>query len=165
MVKFCGLCGNFQKAVKMMIWLISQVWAEPQVQDGQSQETLVEPFPLQRIAIAALNITVEVADEPHERHLGLMYRKEMPKDHGMIFVYPDEKIRNFWMKNTYIPLSIAYLDAEGIVLHLADMTPLNLDPVSSIYPAQYALEMNRGWFSQHQVTIGTQIDVSDLKLN
>lgn len=99
-------------------------------------------------------ITAEVADEPVERNLGLMYRDSLPTDHGMLFVYPDAAPRSFWMKDTRVPLTIAYVDAAGVIVHLADMIPLDTTAVPSGKPALYALEMNKGWFAKHDVTVG-----------
>jgi uncharacterized membrane protein (UPF0127 family) len=100
---------------------------------------------------------VEVADEPGERQSGLMYRTEMSSDAGMIFVYPDEKKRSFWMENTRIPLSIAYIDRAGTIVHIADMVPFDRSPVSSVLPAMYALELNRGQFKLLGIEKGAQV--------
>ncbi|MDP2310351.1 MAG: DUF192 domain-containing protein [Pseudomonadota bacterium] len=99
-------------------------------------------------------VTVEIADEPVERNLGLMYRDSLPAEHGMLFVYPDASPRSFWMKDTRVPLTIAYVDSAGIIVHLADMTPLDTTSVPSVKPATYALEMNQGWFAKHDVAVG-----------
>jgi uncharacterized protein len=109
------------------------------------------------LAVGGATVAAEVADEPSERSLGLMYRESLSADAGMLFVYPDAEPRSFWMKNTKVPLSIAYLDSRGIVVHLADMTPLDLSPVPSVEPAMYALEMNQGWFSKHGVKVGDKV--------
>jgi uncharacterized membrane protein (UPF0127 family) len=102
-------------------------------------------------------ILVEVADEPPERSLGLMYRDTMGADHGMLFVYPDAEVRSFWMKNTRLPLSIAYLDAAGTIVHIADMRPLDTTAVPSVRPAMYALEVHQGWFAAHGVEVGDKV--------
>ncbi|MFZ5475542.1 MAG: DUF192 domain-containing protein [Myxococcota bacterium] len=106
------------------------------------------------LGIGGTTVTVEVADDPGERERGLMYRDALGADAGMLFVYPEARERSFWMRNTKVPLSIAYLDSRGIVVHLADMTPHDESPVPSEAPAQYALEMNRGWFAAHGVKVG-----------
>ncbi len=102
-------------------------------------------------------ITVEIADEQAERNLGLMYRDQMGADAGMLFVYPDAQPRSFWMKDTRIPLTIAYLDATGTIVHMADMRPLDTSSVPSQKPAMYALEMNQGWFAKHDVVVGDKV--------
>lgn len=99
-------------------------------------------------------VTVEIADEPSERSRGLMYRDTLGADDGMLFVYPDAAERSFWMHNTRIPLSIAYLDAGGRIVHMADMAPLDDTSVPSGAPAVYALEVNAGWFARHGVHVG-----------
>ena len=117
----------------------------------------IQTLPETDLIIQKKEIAVEVADEFHERQLGLMYRKELAEDKGMLFVYNNEKMRNFWMKNTYIPLTIAFVNKDGLILHLADMKPLDINAVSSKYPAQFALEMNQGWFSKHKIGPGDKI--------
>ena len=117
----------------------------------------IQTLPEKGLSIQNKEIVVEVADEPHERRLGLMYRKKLSEDKGMLFVYDKEKMRSFWMKNTYIPLTIAFLNKEGLILHIADMEPLNLKSVSSKYPVQFALEMNRDWFTKNKIVTGDKI--------
>ena len=114
----------------------------------------VEQLPIQKIGIGSKSIDVEVADELHERQRGLMYRKTMDTDHGMLFVYPEAEPRSFWMKNTYIPLSIAYIGSDCKIVHIANMIPLTTKGVPSIHPAQFVLEMNQGWFEGNRVKIG-----------
>ena len=109
------------------------------------------------IVVGDKKIEVEVADEPHERQLGLMHRMKLDPNSGMIFVYEDAKQRSFWMKNTHIPLSIAYIDANCTVVHMSDMTPLSTVGVPSNLPAQFALEMNQGWFEVNGISIGDSI--------
>lgn len=115
-------------------------------------------LPTIELSIAGHEIRAEVADEPEERYQGLMYRKSMGTDDGMVFVYPREEPRSFWMANTTIPLSIAYLDAGGRILNIEPMTPLDRSGVRSAGPAQYALEMNRGWFDSHGVRAGDTVE-------
>lgn len=109
------------------------------------------------VQVEGQTLSVEVADDPTERQVGLMYRDSLGADRGMLFVYPDAQPRSFWMKDTRVPLSIAYLDASGVVVHVADMTPLVTTPVPSGSPAMYALEVNQGWFAAHSVTIGSKV--------
>lgn len=115
------------------------------------------PLPTVPLTIGAATVTAEVADDPDERAAGLMFREALETDHGMLFVYPEERPRSFWMKNTPLPLSIAYLSATGRVVSIKDMEPLSTRPVLSDYGAQYALEMERGWFARHGVTPGAKV--------
>lgn len=106
---------------------------------------------------------VEIAADAAARERGLMFRDSMPADAGMLFVYPGEDERNFWMKNTRIPLSIAFADATGRIVRIAGMEPgagrpeSELELYGSGEPAKYALEMNRGWFSLHGIRAGDRI--------
>lgn len=100
---------------------------------------------------------VEIADSPTERAHGLMGRKTLDADHGMLFVYPSAEPHFFWMKDTPLPLSIAFLDAQGTIIRLADMQPFDTHTTPSGGPAQYALEMEQGWFAAHGVAEGLRV--------
>ena len=112
---------------------------------------------LATLHVGGRTITVEVADTPQARALGLMGRGSMGPDNGMLFVYPDEAQRSFWMKNTILPLSIAFVSKTGSIVHLADMDPLSERAVPSVHPTMYAIEMNRGWFETHGVKVGQRV--------
>ncbi len=114
-------------------------------------------LPTVAVGVGAVSLTVEVADEEAERSVGLMYRDQMASDAGMLFVYPDELERRFWMKNTRMPLSIAFIDGEGRIVSIADMKPMDTNTTPSGAPAQYALELNVGWFARHGVGVGDRI--------
>ncbi len=102
--------------------------------------------------------TVEVANTPKRRQRGLMYRRTMPNDAGMIFYFADEAPRHFWMKNTFIPLDIIYLDATGQIVHIvADAVPEDETPLPSILPAKYVLELNAGQAAERGIEIGDQL--------
>lgn len=109
------------------------------------------------LQVGGRTVTAEVADEPAERERGLMFREGLAPDTGMLFVYPEARERHFWMKDTPLPLSIAYLDAAGRVVHLADMTPQSTESVPSLQPAAYALEMSQGWFAAANVRVGDTV--------
>ena len=107
--------------------------------------------------LGGTNVNAEVADTPKQRASGLMGRVSLPADSGMLFVYPGQAPRSFWMKNTPIALSIAFMDTAGRIVHIADLQPLSEDPVLSIHPAMYALEMTQGWFQEHGVMVGQTV--------
>ncbi len=109
------------------------------------------------LCVGAGTLRVEVADDPYERSLGLMYRRELPEDRGMLFVFPYPQRLSFWMKNTYVPLSIAYIGSDWVIREIYDLEPLNERPVVSKYAVQYALEVNRGWFKRHGVKVGDTV--------
>lgn len=102
-------------------------------------------------------IYVEIADTPEERAEGLMFRSSLPADHGMLFVFPEPQPLAFWMKNTQIPLSIAYIDQDGTVLEIHDMEPYSLETVPSRQPALYALEVNQGTFERLGIEPGDRL--------
>lgn len=107
-----------------------------------------KPVPLQ----------AEIADTEPLRRKGLMHRKELPGDRGMLFVFEKPAHQNFWMKNTSIPLSIAYISASGVINEIYDMKPLDTSVTyPSARPARYALEVNRGWFEKNNITRGCSI--------
>ncbi len=86
-----------------------------------------------------------------------MYRKKMPDNQGMIFVYDNETVLHFWMKNTYIPLAIAFVDSGGMLLEIKHMKPHDRTVVSSSKPAKYAIEANEGWFKKNRVKPGIKL--------
>lgn len=108
-----------------------------------------------------VKIKVEIADDPEEQAKGLMNRERLGDDRGMLFVFPDEQIRSFWMKNTLIPLSIAYIDSEGRIIDLQEMKALDDEPPHyvSAKPAQYALEVNQGFFDERGVEVGDRVEL------
>jgi uncharacterized protein len=106
-------------------------------------------------------IRAEVVDTPETRARGLMYRKSMPDNHGMLFVFSDVESQCFWMKNTIIPLSIAFLDDHGVIVNIADMAPQTEDNHCSEQPVRYAIEMNQGWFAKRNIRAGFRISGLD----
>jgi uncharacterized membrane protein (UPF0127 family) len=108
-----------------------------------------------------VEVRVEIADDASEQARGLMYRTALAEDRGMLFVYPDEEVRSFWMRNTLIPLSIAFIDSEGSIVDIQDMKALDDDPPHyvSAEPAQYALEVNKGFFEERGVKVGDRLEL------
>jgi len=105
-------------------------------------------------------IRVEVAQTPGERSYGLMGRKHLGKDEGMLFIFETEDTHGFWMKDTFLPLSIAFIAKDGRIVWITDMKPLTLDTHVPPRPVLYALEMNRGWFSSNRVKVGDVVRFS-----
>jgi len=119
-------------------------------------------LPVAWLRVGPHRVSAEIAVRPGDRQQGLMFRDSMPPDHGMLFVFPKEQVLSFWMRNTTLPLSIAYADARGVIVRIADLEPLDERMVTSMGPARYALEMNRGWFREHGVGVGDRIaDIPD----
>jgi uncharacterized membrane protein (UPF0127 family) len=111
-------------------------------------------FKTTTVAVNEHRITVEIANTGELRAQGLMYRDSLPANGGMIFVYPEEAPRSFWMRNTRIPLSIAFADKTGRILNIEEMKPMQNTSTPSRGPAMYALEMNEGWFAEKGVKPG-----------
>lgn len=118
---------------------------------------LPSKLPTATLQVGDHAVTAEVASTYKDRQQGLMHRDSMPENSGMLFVYKDEQIRRFWMKDTRIPLSIAFANRRGEILRIQDMTPFDTTSISSLVPATYALEMNQGWFKAHGVEPGDKI--------
>jgi uncharacterized protein len=110
-----------------------------------------------------VGVRVEVADDLAEQAKGLMDRTTLGENRGMLFVYPEERELSFWMKNTLIPLSIAFIDSERRIIDIQDMKPLDDEPPSyvSAEPAQYALEVNQGFFEERGVKVGDSVELPE----
>ncbi len=101
----------------------------------------------------------EIANTSTERQKGLMFRKHLDKDGGMLFVYPREYSLSFYMKNTLIPLDIAFIDSNLKIVDIRQMQPLDETPIDSKLPAQYALEVNEGFFKKLGIKEGDKIEI------
>jgi uncharacterized membrane protein (UPF0127 family) len=107
-------------------------------------------------------ITVEIADSNEKAERGLMYRRQLNENDGMLFVFDDERLRSFWMKNTFIDLDIGFFSGEKVLLEVHQMkaskSEINLHPDSceTKKPSQFVLEMSRGWYTKHNIKVGTK---------
>ncbi len=125
-----------------------------------AQETTGQASAMERVTIVTsggdVRVQVEVADDMDEMAKGLMGRTALTEDAGMLFVYPEERDLSFWMKDTLIPLSIAFMDGEGRIIDIQDMKALDDRPphYTSAEPARYALEVNVGFFDERGVEVG-----------
>ena len=114
---------------------------------------------LQRVELTAgmHRIEAQVAAAPQERQIGLMFRREMPQHEGMLFVFEQPATQCFWMKNTLLPLTAAFVADDGSVVNLADMKPMSEDSHCSAKPVRYVLEMNQGWFARRGIKAGAKL--------
>ena len=119
-------------------------------------------FSADEIKINDLLTNIEVASNPNDRRKGLMYRKSLSEDHGMFFVWEYRKRQCMWMRNTYIPLNVAYIDTKGKILEIYEMLPLSEDSICSKKRVKYALEVNLDWFKRNNVYVGDQIDITEI---
>ncbi len=127
-------------------------------QADRPQKTL----PRASISVKGVRLDVEIARSQDEQAKGLMFRKSLEDGRGMIFVYDTDRQLSFWMKNTLIPLSIAYIRADGIITDILDMTPLSTAPVTTRHYVRYALEVPQGWFLKNDIHAGDRFDLSGL---
>lgn len=102
-------------------------------------------------------IQAQVASTPQQRAIGLMHRREMPTNEGMLFVFEQPGTQCFWMKNTLLPLTAAFVADDGTVVNLADMKPQSLDSHCSAKPVRYVLEMHQGWFAKRGIQAGQRL--------
>ena len=102
-------------------------------------------------------LQVYVARSEEERALGLMHRRELPEDEGMLFMCDRRAVQKFWMKDTPLPLSIAFLREDGTILRIADLEPHDLRSESSVHAVRFVLEVNQGWFAERGIEPGERI--------
>jgi uncharacterized membrane protein (UPF0127 family) len=103
-------------------------------------------------------LTAEVAATDETRTQGLMHRRILPENRGMLFVFRETAPHAMWMMNTYVPLSVAFLDERGLIINIADMKPHTRDTHAAAKPAKYALEVNQGWFAKRGIKPGARIE-------
>lgn len=100
---------------------------------------------------------VQLAQDFEQRQIGLMWRKEMPQNEGMLFIFEQAGVQCFWMRNTLIPLSAAFVADDGTIVNLVDMKPMNDSSHCSHKPVRFVLEMNQGWFAKRNIQAGFKL--------
>ena len=116
-----------------------------------------QKLPAIRLNAGIHNIQAEVAQTPDERATGLMFRESMGANDGMLFAFEDADVQCFWMKNTLLPLSVAFVSEDGTIVNLDDMKPQTLDSHCSTKPVRFVLEMNQGWFAKRGIKPGYRL--------
>ncbi len=114
------------------------------------------------LAVGPAVFRVEVARTAEERNMGLMHRLSLEENQGMVFIFEEEQVLSFWMRNTLIPLSIAFIGRSGVILDIQDMQPRDESTVRSSRPALYALEVNQGAFGRQGVMVGDKVNLASL---
>lgn len=136
-----------------------------QAEISSAEEAAKTKFARVTIKLGSKKLNVELADTEDLRNQGLMFRRELAQDAGMLFVFRHEQVLSFWMKNTFIPLSIGFFNKEKVLIDIHEMEPVKsvLESPKKSYtskgPAQYALEMNRGWFAKNKIDLGTTLEI------
>jgi uncharacterized protein len=134
----------------MSCWVLAQAPAPSIAADPGPDRYL-------NLELGKVRLQAMVARTPAERMVGLMYRNRLDDDQGMLFVFPDTALHAMWMKNTALPLAVAFIDAQGVIINIEEMTPHTLDAHAAARPAKYALETKAGWFAKHAVAPGSKI--------
>lgn len=122
-------------------------------------------FSTAKIRVGSKELVVEVAKTHEEASYGLMYRKHLKENEGMLFIFADEEPLSFWMKNTFVDLSIAFFDKQFVLIEIKDMKSVKsemqvqFDSHTSVKPAQYALEMRLGWFKKNNIKVGDKLNI------
>ena len=110
------------------------------------------------LSVNGHKLTAEVANSDVTRTQGLMHRRMLPENRGMLFVFRETARHAMWMMNTYVPLSVAFVDAQGVIINVEDMEPQTQDVHPALKPAKYALEMNKGWFAKRGIKPGARLE-------
>ncbi len=134
----------------LCLWVLatSAAWAQESPQLQLPRVTLSAGMHL---------ISAQVASTPQQRAIGLMFRKAMPVNEGMLFAFEQASEQCFWMKNTLLPLTAAFVADDGTIVNLADMQPQSLDSHCSTKPVRFVLEMNKGWFDKRGLKAGSKL--------
>ena len=139
---------NHLKWAWLSVWFCSLAWAQgsPQLQ-----------LPRIQLQAGMHQIQAQVAATPDQRSIGLMHRAEMPQSEGMLFAFEQASQQCFWMKNTILPLTAAFIADDGTIVNLADMKPQTTDAHCSEQPVRWVLEMNQGWFAKRGIKAGFKL--------
>jgi len=139
---------NHLKWAWLSVWFCSLAWAQgsPQLQ-----------LPRIQLQAGMHQIQTQVAATPDQRSIGLMHRAEMPQSEGMLFAFEQASQQCFWMKNTILPLTAAFIADDGTIVNLADMKPQTTDAHCSEQPVRWVLEMNQGWFAKRGIKAGFKL--------
>lgn len=137
---------GFTLYLALLFFSVSSSAREPQTQLARTQ-----------LSIGLYQIDAQVAQTHEQRAVGLMFRKEMPQSEGMLFVFEAASQQCFWMKNTLMPLTAAFVADDGVIVSLANMEPQSLESHCSAKPVRFVLEMNQGWFAKKGIKVGSKI--------
>jgi uncharacterized membrane protein (UPF0127 family) len=153
MTLICSTSSFLLRAALSAVLAWTPLLSAAQLAQGQPQRGL----PTTEIRLGMFLIQAMVASSPQQREIGLMHRRDLGSHEGMLFVFERAGVQCFWMKNTLIPLTAAFIADDGRIVNMADMEPLSLASHCSAEPVRYVLEMNQGWFAQKRVQRGAQL--------
>ena len=138
------------------LWVLVLCWLTNM---SHAQEA-VTPLPAVTVVVKDVELSVEYAQTFEQRAQGLMYRLSLCEQCGMLFRFDSERMVSMWMKNTYLPLDVAFITKDGHITDIKPMYPHNLTPVGASQPVLYALEMNQGWFARNSIVVGDHITIN-----
>ncbi|MBN8752150.1 MULTISPECIES: DUF192 domain-containing protein [Variovorax] len=124
---------------------------------AHAQQQPQTDLPRTQLSVGLYKIDTQIAQTPLQREIGLMFRKEMPQAEGMIFVFEQPATQCFWMRNTILPLTAAFVADDGRIVNLVDMQPMTENSHCSLEPVRYVLEMNQGWFAKKNIKKGAKL--------
>jgi uncharacterized protein len=124
---------------------------------AQAQTQPQRPLRTINVKVAGHALRVEVAQTVEQRMTGLMLREKLGRNDGMLFIFDEPAYHTMWMRNTLIPLSVAFVDGDGVILNILDMQPQTEDPHMAAGPARYAIETNKGWFAERRIKAGDKV--------
>jgi uncharacterized membrane protein (UPF0127 family) len=124
---------------------------------AHAQQQPQTDLPRTQLSVGLYKIDAQIAQTPLQREIGLMFRKEMPQAEGMIFVFEQPATQCFWMRNTILPLTAAFVADDGRIVNLVDMQPMTENSHCSLEPVRYVLEMNQGWFVKKNIKKGAKL--------
>ena len=159
MQSFC----NFSSFPRKLFWRSAGLWIACNLlltgSGALAQSNSGPQLGLVRTQLTAgmYRLDVQLAQTSEQRQIGLMWRKNMPQHEGMLFVFEQAASQCFWMRNTFIPLTAAFVDDQGTIVNIADMQPQSDESHCSSQPVRYVLEMNQGWFAQRQIKAGFKL--------
>jgi uncharacterized protein len=150
---------SFSTACRLFIAMLGAalMWQAAAAQEGPQKLAAI------KLSAGMHAINAEVAKTPQEHTIGLMFRKTMPVNDGMLFVFERPGQQCFWMKNTLLPLSVAFVADDGSITNIEAMKPQTLDSHCSTKEVRYVLEMNDGWFAKHGIKAGTKLQGEPFK--
>jgi len=143
---------------------VAVCWLVPYAAQAQTDQPQMS-LPRVELHAGMHRIEAQIASTPKTRQIGLMHRKEMPIHEGMLFVFAQPAQQCFWMKNTLLPLTAAFIADDGTIINLADMQPLDESSHCSEKPVRYVLEMQQGWFAQRGLTAGSKLGGDVFKIH
>lgn len=152
--RFVTFRGERARTLLLLSWMVLATVVFAAVLERNATADPLLTYPLK---IRGHTLRVELANTEDARRRGLMFRRSLPQSYGMIFVYAEAGPNAMWMKNTYVPLSVAFLDSGGRILNIEDMAPNTEQAHASRGDAKFALEVNQGWFAQRGVRPGDKV--------